>query len=325
MGEDVGRRRRRVQDQHRADRASSAPAGSGRRRSARTASSGVALGMSLVGHAAGRRDHVRRLPADGRRRDRQPAAQVPLHVGRPVHASRSRSGSIGGGDRAVRDPALGHRRELVHAPAGPARRDARRRPAPPTACCAPPSRDDNPVLFFEHKALYGRKGPVDRGDGRARSARPPSSASGTDVTIVATLLMVERALAAAEAARRGGHRAPRSSTCAGCAPSTSPTVAASVAQDRPAGRRRGAGPRRRLGRDGHLASSPSAARSGPRRRDASACPTTTRSRTRRRSRTRSSRRSTASSPPRPRPPAVDRLTQSEAVPPPPDPPRSRAM
>ena len=44
---------------------------------------GVALGMSLVGPAPDRRDHVRRLPADGRRRDRQPAAEVPLHVRRP--------------------------------------------------------------------------------------------------------------------------------------------------------------------------------------------------------------------------------------------------
>ena len=57
--------------------------------------------------------------------------------------------------------------------------------------------DDNPVIFFEHKALYGRKGPVDRGEvaevGKAAIVR-----AGSDVTIVATLLMVERALAAAE-------------------------------------------------------------------------------------------------------------------------------
>jgi pyruvate/2-oxoglutarate/acetoin dehydrogenase E1 component len=58
-------------------------------------------------------------------------------------------------------------------------------------------RDPNPVLFHEHKGLYGRKGPVRRGMigeiGRAAVVRP-----GGDVTIVATLLMVERALAAAE-------------------------------------------------------------------------------------------------------------------------------
>jgi pyruvate/2-oxoglutarate/acetoin dehydrogenase E1 component len=57
--------------------------------------------------------------------------------------------------------------------------------------------DPNPVLYFEHKGLYARKGPVVRGEiapiGQAAVLR-----SGSDVTIVATLLMVERALAAAE-------------------------------------------------------------------------------------------------------------------------------
>lgn len=57
--------------------------------------------------------------------------------------------------------------------------------------------DPNPTLFYEHKGLYGRKGPVVRGEvaelGKAAILRP-----GTDVTIVTTLLMVERALAAAE-------------------------------------------------------------------------------------------------------------------------------
>lgn len=58
-------------------------------------------------------------------------------------------------------------------------------------------RDPNPVLFYEHKGLYGRKGSVQRGSvadlGRAEVLR-----DGTDVTIVATLLMVERALEAAK-------------------------------------------------------------------------------------------------------------------------------
>lgn len=56
---------------------------------------------------------------------------------------------------------------------------------------------DDPVLFHEHKGLYGRKGTVRRGAvapfGRAEVMR-----SGADVTIVATLLMVERSLQAAE-------------------------------------------------------------------------------------------------------------------------------
>ena len=60
-------------------------------------------------------------------------------------------------------------------------------------------RDDDPVLFFEHKGLYGRKGPVHLGDegippvGKAGILR-----SGTDVTVVATLLMADRAAAAAD-------------------------------------------------------------------------------------------------------------------------------
>ena len=57
--------------------------------------------------------------------------------------------------------------------------------------------DPNPVLFFEHKGLYGRKGPVRRDEigevGKAAVLR-----QGSDVTIVATLLMVERSLAAAD-------------------------------------------------------------------------------------------------------------------------------
>ncbi len=54
----------------------------------------------------------------------------------------------------------------------------------------------DPVLFFEHKGLYGVKGPVVRSApmdvGTAEVLRP-----GNDVTIVASLLMVQRALRAA--------------------------------------------------------------------------------------------------------------------------------
>ena len=60
-------------------------------------------------------------------------------------------------------------------------------------------RAQDPVLFFEHKGLYGRKGMVTRGDesiaeiGKAAVVR-----SGSDVTIVSTLLMLDRSLQAAE-------------------------------------------------------------------------------------------------------------------------------
>jgi pyruvate dehydrogenase E1 component beta subunit len=59
-------------------------------------------------------------------------------------------------------------------------------------------RDDNPVMFFEHKALYSVKGDVPDDPeyavpfGKARTAR-----EGKDVTVIATHLYVEKALAAA--------------------------------------------------------------------------------------------------------------------------------
>ncbi len=66
-------------------------------------------------------------------------------------------------------------------------------------------RDDNPVMFFEHKALYNTKGEVpDDPDfmipfGKADIKRP-----GKDVTIVADLLYVSRALEAAELLAKEG-------------------------------------------------------------------------------------------------------------------------
>jgi len=58
-------------------------------------------------------------------------------------------------------------------------------------------RDDNPVVFFEDKMMYGLKGPVPEGEyaipfGVADIKRP-----GTDITIVATSSMVHVALEAA--------------------------------------------------------------------------------------------------------------------------------
>lgn len=65
-------------------------------------------------------------------------------------------------------------------------------------------RDENPVLFIEHKALYGMKGPVQR----TESVPPLGTASlvreGRDLTIVASLLMVRRSLEAAEILSREG-------------------------------------------------------------------------------------------------------------------------
>lgn len=56
---------------------------------------------------------------------------------------------------------------------------------------------DDPVLFLEHKGLYGQKGLVQRGEfaevGKAVVVR-----EGGEMTLVATLLMVQRAPAAAQ-------------------------------------------------------------------------------------------------------------------------------
>jgi pyruvate/2-oxoglutarate/acetoin dehydrogenase E1 component len=71
-------------------------------------------------------------------------------------------------------------------------------------------RDENPVLIFEHKLLYGSKGARAESGGVDASSEIPDEdyvvplgkgivrREGTDVTIIATLLMMHRALQAAE-------------------------------------------------------------------------------------------------------------------------------
>jgi pyruvate/2-oxoglutarate/acetoin dehydrogenase E1 component len=60
-------------------------------------------------------------------------------------------------------------------------------------------RAQNPVLFFEHKGLYGRKGPVARGDDSiAQIGKAAVVRAGSDLTIVSTLLMLDRSLQAAD-------------------------------------------------------------------------------------------------------------------------------
>jgi acetoin:2,6-dichlorophenolindophenol oxidoreductase subunit beta len=71
-------------------------------------------------------------------------------------------------------------------------------PADVVGLMAAAIRDDNPVLFFEHKGLYASKGEVPDGDildalGTAKVRR-----EGSDATILALGLMVPRALVAAE-------------------------------------------------------------------------------------------------------------------------------
>ena len=71
-------------------------------------------------------------------------------------------------------------------------------------------RDENPVLIFEHKLLYGSKGArAESGSVDASSEMPEGDfevpfgtgvvrREGTDITLIGTLLMMHRALTAAE-------------------------------------------------------------------------------------------------------------------------------
>ena len=59
-------------------------------------------------------------------------------------------------------------------------------------------RDDDLVMFFENKVLYGMKGEVPEGDEGIPLGKADIKRSGDDVTIVAISRMVHQALAAAE-------------------------------------------------------------------------------------------------------------------------------
>jgi pyruvate dehydrogenase E1 component beta subunit len=57
--------------------------------------------------------------------------------------------------------------------------------------------DDNPVVFYEHKLLYGTKGEVPEEEYSIPLGKADIKKEGKDVTIVATAIMVSRALEAA--------------------------------------------------------------------------------------------------------------------------------
>ena len=59
-------------------------------------------------------------------------------------------------------------------------------------------RDDNPVIFCEHKMLYAKKGPVPEEDYTIPFGEADVKREGKDVTIIATLNMVHKSLAAAD-------------------------------------------------------------------------------------------------------------------------------
>jgi len=59
-------------------------------------------------------------------------------------------------------------------------------------------RDDNPVIFLEHKLLYPLRGPVPEGEFQIPLGQAEVKREGTDITVVATSLMVHKALEAAD-------------------------------------------------------------------------------------------------------------------------------
>ena len=84
-------------------------------------------------------------------------------------------------------------------------------------------RDDNPVCFFEHKVLYATKGEVpDDPDFCIPFGKADIKREGTDVTIVANLLYVKRALEAADELAKEGISALIANTITGV--SSSPAV-----------------------------------------------------------------------------------------------------
>uniref|UniRef100_UPI0035E3D451 alpha-ketoacid dehydrogenase subunit beta n=2 Tax=Anaerospora hongkongensis TaxID=244830 RepID=UPI0035E3D451 len=65
-------------------------------------------------------------------------------------------------------------------------------------------RDDNPVMFIEHKQLYSLSDEVPEGDYAVSLGKAAIRRSGSDVTIVAWSWMVHKALQAAEALAKEG-------------------------------------------------------------------------------------------------------------------------
>jgi pyruvate/2-oxoglutarate/acetoin dehydrogenase E1 component len=59
-------------------------------------------------------------------------------------------------------------------------------------------RDDNPVMFLEHKLLYPVQGPVPEKEYLIPLGQADIKRAGSDVTVVATSRMVHRSLGAAE-------------------------------------------------------------------------------------------------------------------------------
>ena len=158
------------------------------------------------GHAADRGRPVRRLPAAGVRPDRQQHRQDAVHVGRADPRAAGHAHPVGATGRGSQH-AQNVERYFVGVPglkvvAVSTAYDAK-------GILKAAVRDDNPVMIFEHKLLYGSKGVrAESGAVDATSEIPDEDYTvpldtaavcrpGTDVTILAWLLMRHFALDAA--------------------------------------------------------------------------------------------------------------------------------
>ena len=65
-------------------------------------------------------------------------------------------------------------------------------------------RDDNPVLFFEHKLLYPMKGPVPKEEYTVPLGKAEIRKEGKDITILAVSLMVHKVMKVTEELQREG-------------------------------------------------------------------------------------------------------------------------
>ncbi len=65
-------------------------------------------------------------------------------------------------------------------------------------------RDDSPVVFIEHKMLYNDRGPVPEGEYLIPLGKAAVKREGKDITVVATSILVKRAIAAADRLKAEG-------------------------------------------------------------------------------------------------------------------------
>ena len=154
------------------------PSGSGTRPISEQAIVGAAMGAAMTGHAAGRRDHVLRLPRLLLGLPRQRDPEGALHDRRPGHGAARRSAprtaaasaSAPSTRRPWRTGSFTVPGLKIVAPSTP---------ADVVGLMASAIRSDDPVVFFEHKGLFASKGepaPPDHVVPLGRGARSPARA-----------------------------------------------------------------------------------------------------------------------------------------------------